>query len=218
MQLSAEVRWFGLGSIPDDLRNWFLEPASAFGYPAGGGHRKRPDVYLRLKEPELSIKKRGGKEGFEVKGLVDTLPWQFQLGKITVPREPQLLCKWGSTELQVANVPVVETEKLRWLRKFDTIGDPREIQLGAGEFGEDPLLPSERPDVGCNIELTLVTTGGTRWWTFGAESFAFKQPGQTTALVSQGLQQVMRALSSRATINLGDARYYGYGEWIAAME
>src|SRR5262245_6397629 len=104
-QLSAEVRWFGLGAIPDDLRNWFLEPASAFVYPAGGG-RSRTDVYLRFKEPELSIKRRGGKKGFEVKGLVDTIPWQFQLGEIGVL--PQLLCKWSSTELQVAELPVVE--------------------------------------------------------------------------------------------------------------
>ena len=107
--------------------------------------------------------------------------------------------------------------KVRWLRKFDTAGDPREIQLGAGDVGEDPVLSKERPDVGCNIELTSVTTGGISWWTFGAESFAFGQPGQTATLVSQGLQRVMRALSSRAPIDLRRARYQGYGEWIAAM-
>ena len=45
MQLSAEVRWFGLGPVPDDLKGWFQEPASAFRYPAGGG-RSRTDVYL----------------------------------------------------------------------------------------------------------------------------------------------------------------------------
>src|SRR3954463_15054929 len=93
-QLSAEVRWFGLGSFPDDLRDWFLDPAGAFAYPAGGGH-SRTDVYLRFKEPELSIKRRGGKTGFEVKGLVDVILPQIQLGKIAIL--PQLLCKWSST-------------------------------------------------------------------------------------------------------------------------
>jgi hypothetical protein len=214
-QLSAEVRWFGLGAIPGDLSNWFLEPASAFVYPAEGG-RSRTDVYLRFKEPELSIKRRGGKKGFEVKGLVDTIPWQFQLGKINVL--PQLLCKWSSTELQVADLPVVETVKVRWLRKFDTAGGPREIELGAGEAGEDPVISEERPDIGCNVELTSVRTGGTTWWTFGAESFAFGQPGQTTALVGQGLQRLTEALSDRATIDLRHARYQGYGEWIAGMK
>src|SRR5262249_39245948 len=61
------------------------------------------------------------------------------------------------------------------------------------------------------------TAGGTSWWTFGPESFAFGRPGQTATLVSQGLQRVMQALSSRATIDLRRARYQGYGEWIAAM-
>jgi hypothetical protein len=196
------------------LGNWFLESTHAFRYSAGGGH-SRTDVYLGLKETELSIKKRGGKKGFEVKGLVDDIPWQFQLGQVTVV--PQLLCKWSSTELEVANVPLVETVKVRWLRKFDTAGDPREIQLGAGDAGEDPLLSEERPDVGCNIELTSVTSSGTTWWTFGAESFAFGQPGRTTALVSQGLQRVMQALSNRGTVDLRRARYLGYAEWIAAM-
>lgn len=214
MQLSAEVRWFGLGSLPDDLKSWFLGPTHAFRYPAGGGH-SRTDVYLLHKETELSIKKRGGKKGFEVKGMVDAIPWDFRLGQVTVT--PQLLCKWSTSELEIAHVPVVETVKIRWLRKFDTAGCPRELQLGAGDVGEDPVVSKERPDVGCNIELTSVTTGETTWWTFGAESFAFGQPGQTTILVSQGLQRVMQAVSSRATIDLRRARYQGYGEWIAAM-
>src|SRR5262245_31009040 len=85
MQLSAEVRWFGLGSLPDDLKSWFLGRAHAFRYSAGGGH-SRTDVYLLLKETELSIKKRGGKRGFEVKGLVDAIPWAFQRGESRLPR------------------------------------------------------------------------------------------------------------------------------------
>src|SRR5262249_48020935 len=134
MQLTAEVRWFGLGSLTDDLKSWFLGPAHAFRYSAGGGH-SRTDGYLLLKETELSIKKRGGERGFEGKGLVGAIPWAFQLGQVTVT--PQLLCKWSSTDLEVANVPVVETVKVRWLRKFDTANDPCEIQLGAGDVGEE---------------------------------------------------------------------------------
>jgi hypothetical protein len=214
MQLSAEVRWFGLGPLPDDLKTWFREPATAFRYPAGGG-RSRTDVYLRFKEPELSFKRRGGKKDFEVKGLVDAIPWQLQFGEVSVL--PQLLCKWSSAELKVADLPVVETVKVRWLRKFDTAADLLEIQLGAGEFGEDPIRPEERPEIGCNLELTSVTTDGSTWWTFGAESFAFGQRGQTTTFASQGLQRTMQALSSHAMVDLRNSRYEGYGEWIAAL-
>ena len=111
-----------------------------------------------------------------MKGLVDAIPWRFELGQVSVV--PQLLCKWSSSDLEIGNVPIAETVKVRWLRKFETAGDPREIQLGAGDTGEDPLVSEERPDIGCNVELTTVTIGGTIWWTFGAESFAFGQPGQ----------------------------------------
>jgi hypothetical protein len=97
-------------------------------------------MYLHFKEPELSIKRRGGKKGFEVKGLVDDVSWRLQFGGVTVV--PQLLCKWSSTELEVAQLPVVEIVKVRWLRKFDTTADPREIQLGAGDSGEDPAPTS----------------------------------------------------------------------------
>lgn len=214
MQVSAEVRWFEAGPVPDDLGKWFHQPARDFRHPIDGG-RPRTDVYLLLKETELGIKRRGGKKGLEVKGLVDVLPWQLQLGQVSVA--PQLFCKWGSAELELASLPAVETVKTRWLRKFDTAtAEPREIQLGAGEFGEDPIKKDERPDVGCNVELTSVTREGETWWTFGAESFAFGQPGQTVALVGQGLLRTMQLLASHAKIDLRGARYLGYAEWLAA--
>lgn len=214
MQVSAEVRWFQVGAIPDDLREWFCDPAPTFRYRVGGGH-PRPDVYLLLRETELGIKSRGGKKGLEVKGLVDVMPWQIHFGAMSVV--PQLFCKWASEELELANLPAVETVKTRWLRKFDTaVEDPCEIRLGAGDFGEDPILKSERPDVGCNVELTSVTKGNETWWTFGAESFAFGQPGQTVNLVGQGLLRVMEVLASHAKIDLRGAQYLGYAEWILA--
>jgi hypothetical protein len=214
MQVSAEVRWFQVGSVPDDLREWFCEPAPDFRHLVGGG-RQRIDVYLLIQESELGIKSRGGKRGLEVKGLVDVLPWQLDFGQVSVV--PQLFCKWSSAQLEVANLPTVETVKTRWLRKFDTAAvDLREIPLGAGDFGEDPIMKSERPDVGCNVELTSVTKGNETWWTFGAESFAFGRPGRTLELVEQGLLRAMQALRSYAKIDLRGAQYLGYAEWLAA--
>jgi hypothetical protein len=155
MQVSAEVRWFQVGSIPDDLKKWFCEPAPDFRHRVGGGHQ-RIDVYVLIQDSELGIKSRGGKKGFEVKGLVDVLPWQLDFGQMSVV--PQLFCKWSSGQLEFADLPAVETVKTRWLRKFNTAAvDLREIRLGAGDFGEDPIVKSERPDVGCNVELTSVT-------------------------------------------------------------
>jgi hypothetical protein len=214
MQVSAEVRWFQVGFVPDDLKKWFCEPASDFRHRVGGG-RQRRDVYLLTQESELGIKSRGGKKGLEVKGLVDVLSWQLDFGQVSVV--PQLFCKWSSEELEFANLPTVEIVKTRWLRKFDTATvDPREIQLGAGDYGEEPIVKNERPDVGCNIELTSVRKGDETWWTFGAESFAFGRPGRTVELVNQGLLRAMQALPSHANVDLREARYMGYAEWLAA--
>jgi hypothetical protein len=214
MQVSAEVRWFQLGPVPEDLRTWFCQPALDFRHRIGGG-RPRKDVYLLIPETELGIKSRGGaKKGLEVKGLVDVLSSPLHFGQVSVV--PQLFCKWSSEALAFAKVPTVETVKTRWVRRFDTAGaHPREIELGAGELGEDPVVESERPAVGCNVELTSVTRGDETWWTFGAESFAFGQPGRTLELVGEGLARTMQALSSGAQVDLRGARYLGYAEWIA---
>jgi hypothetical protein len=214
MQVSAEVRWFQMGSVPDDLKEWFCEPAPDFRHRVGGGSQ-RIDVYFLTQESELGIKRRGGRKGLDVKGLVDVLPWQLDFGLVSVV--PQLFCKWSSEQLEFANLPTVETAKTRWLRKFDTaVVELREIRLGAGDFGEDPIVKSERPDVGCNVELTSVTKGNETWWTFGAESFAFGRPGRTVELVGQGLLRAMQALPNHAKVDLRGARYLGYAEWLAA--
>jgi hypothetical protein len=214
MQVTAEVRWFQVGLVPDDLKQWFCEPARHFRCRVGGG-RQRIDGYLLIQETELGIKSRGGKKGLEVKGLVDVLPWQLDFGHVSVV--PQLFCKWGSGQLEFGNLPAIEIVKTRWLRKFDTAAvDPREIQLGGGDFGEDPVVKNERPDVGCNVELASVTKGNETWWTLGAESFAFGRPGRTVDLVDQGLLRTMKALTSHAKVDLRGARYLGYAAWLAA--
>ena len=219
---ASEVRHAGIcrsalvpsGSIPDDLKKWFCEPAPDFRHRVGGGHQ-RIDVYVLIQDSELGIKSRGGKKGFEVKGLVDVLPWQLDFGQMSVV--PQLFCKWSSGQLEFADLPAVETVKTRWLRKFNTAAvDLREIRLGGADFGEDPMVKSERPDIGCNIELTSVTKGNETWWTFGAESFAFGRPGRTVELVDQGLHRAMQALPGHAKVDLRGARYLGYAEWLTA--
>jgi hypothetical protein len=213
MQLSAEVRWFRSGVVPDAFRTWFLEPAAGFRSPVGGG-RVRKDIYLQIKEPELNIKRRGGKPGLDVKGLLDVLPTQLAFGRVAVT--PQMFCKWSSEELDFAALPTVEVVKTRWMRQFDTAPDqPREITLGSGEFAEEPAVTSERLDVGCNVELTEIVRRNESWWTFGAESFAFGQPGRTTELIRDALFRTMQMLSRLGDVDLRAAEYLNYGKWIA---
>ena len=64
MVTSAELRWFWRGRCPQPVHDWFFKS----GLPPGGGF-SRVDKYVPQRgEPEISIKKRGDKPGFEVKG------------------------------------------------------------------------------------------------------------------------------------------------------
>ena len=108
MQVSAEVRWFYLGAVPEDLRTWFCQPALDFRHRAGGG-RQRKDVYLLIPDTELSIKSRGGKKGLEVKGFLDVVSSQLHFGQVSVV--PRLFCKWSSRDYP------------QW--RFERLGRPR---------------------------------------------------------------------------------------------
>ena len=115
MQVSAEIRWFWRSAPPTGLEDWFCK-AESHGCPAGGG-KAREDAYLRdLSQPELGLKRRGGKKGVEVKGLVAVLWSGLVVAPFAGPIE--IWSKWTSETLELNSVIIVE--KLRWLRKFDT--------------------------------------------------------------------------------------------------
>ena len=64
MMTSAELRWFWRGRCPQPVYDWFFES----GLPPGGG-QSRVDRYIPQRgEPDISLKRRGDKPDFEVKG------------------------------------------------------------------------------------------------------------------------------------------------------
>jgi len=68
MLISAEIRWFWRGSCPQPVRDWFFKS----GLPPGGGYSRIDRYAFERHEAEISLKKRGDKREFEVKGLVTT--------------------------------------------------------------------------------------------------------------------------------------------------
>lgn len=199
-QVSAELRWFVDAKYSGDIRvfdTWFRSGP----VPPGGG-KTREDVYvLDTSTVELGVKNREGKPGLEVKALVEPRLASFQFGR----REgkAQLWSKVTSRTLSPPNDQAAKrtTLKTRWLRKFDTSTDQAtEIRLGRGTFGEDPLEGS-LPDLGCNVEWTLVEVPSvtTQWWTFGFEAFAFGQAGPVIELLQRGLARTLTALNSRTS-------------------
>jgi hypothetical protein len=108
MLVSAEIRWFWKGDCPSQVSHWFEN----FGFPAGGGEPRRDDYVHLNGNPELGIKKRGKKDGLEVKGLISTLP--ALSGAVQDP--VQLWCKWSVDFHAEVSIAV---HKTRYLRKFE---------------------------------------------------------------------------------------------------
>ncbi len=165
MLLSAEVRWFWPGYCPQPVHDWFFKS----GLPPGGG-LSRVDRYIpQPNGPEISLKRRGDKPGFEVKGLVTT-----RSNPELEPLAPhiEIWCKWSCAIPGLNFRDEVAITKTRWLRKFDTSKRVRsEIPLDASE---KPNAGYSLPVQGCNAELTEVQIGdyAAAWWTLGFEAFA----------------------------------------------
>lgn len=161
MQHSAEIRWFYQETLPDELISWFRQPRS---------ESEREDCYLLLDGCEsVGVKIRGGQEKnlFEVKALRGT-PETMQLPGGVSGRtdcwakrsfDDSALSGWLN-KLRQENDGWRVVKKERWLRKFS---------LDQSTLME--VLSSEKPQEGCNVELTRIVVGQEQWWSFAFEAF-----------------------------------------------
>jgi len=182
MEVSAEIRWFWQGTGPTGLHAWFSDCADGGGIP-------RTDVYLLdPQQAELGIKLRGGKSGIEVKGLVATIANGSRHPSFAGPIE--IWTKWPSTALSLTGAAVIQVNKTRRLRKFDTAWTPvREVSLDAQEHPSDG---QRLPDEGCDVEYTEISVDGfPPWVTFGFEAFGLLET------VAGNLRSVAARLAQR---------------------
>jgi hypothetical protein len=120
----------------------------------------------------------------------------------------ELWAKWP-VDVTLAGEKLVRTQKLRWLRKFDTeqvsTRAPKEIPL---DSFEQPKTGSP-PALGCNVELTeLQTSTADVWWTFAFEAFG------TIYTVERSLHDVAKELSQRNPPDLGAGILASYPIWL----
>ena len=163
MFVSTEIRWFYPDECPTNLHRWFGEMS-----PAPGGGKLRIDEYLsQTNQSEVSIKKRGGKPGVEIKGLIAVCRSEL------VPFAPyvELWCKWRlhASALEMTKRMIIQ--KTRWIRTYDTSGAAIvEIPLQADE---KPLNGQPLPQQGCNVEISKIQIAEEprQWWTLGFEAF-----------------------------------------------
>jgi hypothetical protein len=204
MQVSAEIRWFWHDASPPGIEDWFCKADAHYCSAGGGG--TRVDEYLRdASQVELGLKRRGGKKGVEVKGLVAVTWSGLAVGPFAGPVE--VWTKWTSEPLELNSTSTVNTTKRRWLRKFDTIVPlPQEIPL---DTEEKPLDNRPLPALGCNVELTQVSLlNGDVWWTLGFEAFG------TIRTVENDLRAVATILAARRPPGLGDGLLASYPAWL----
>ena len=163
MFVSAEIRWFYPDKCPANLHRWFGEMS-----PAPGGGKLRIDEYLsQTNQSEVSIKKRGGRPGVEIKGLIAVCRSEL------VPFAPyvELWCKWRLQASALEMTKRMIIQKTRWIRIYDTSGAAIvEIPLQADE---KPLNGQPLPRQGCNVEISKIQIAEEprQWWTLGFEAF-----------------------------------------------
>lgn len=204
MQISAETRWFWSGLPAPKIEMWFVGETQ-HTCSAGGGEPRVDEYLCDRNQFELGLKKRGGKLGVEVKGLVSDRWGQLSAGPFSAPIE--LWTKWASEILELKEALVIPIEKTRWIRKFDTSADPpHEIPL---DRNERPVGSSALPILGCNVELTRIKLpDGASWWTLGFEAFG------TITTVSKSLEIAARELAGRHPPELAEGFIASYPAWL----
>jgi len=207
MQVSAEIRWFWAEPAEAaKCRDWFWS-SEAFGGKPGGG-KERVDEYLWDKgQTELGIKRRGGKPGLEMKGLVARGVSGFQLGSLSGPVD--IWTKWSTESADLQLSPSLRIAKVRWLRKWSTdAGVVRELALRADE------QPFDAPafSTGCNLEFTEIRLpAGGQWWTLGFEAFG------ELSTVAHSLELAAKLLARRSAPGFPAGRCASYPAWIAGL-
>ena len=220
---SAELRWF----LPeqghwDALLHWFrlqaklplntegqYDPKTAAG-PFVKLEQERTDEYLLLPDCDtVGVKQRQGK--LEVKALVG-YPRPFSVGTV-VGRVDQWV-KWSFDPSDaIANQLKIEVDQSGPWRK---VVKQRYLQKYSFDSGLVAVSPDQRPDTGCNIELTAINVKAAvgTWLTLGFE--AFGPSGRVTALLDEAVRHYFTTHGS-APVPLEERDSLCYPAWLAIL-
>lgn len=220
---SAELRWFlPQENEKDRLLRWFrgqdqlplheegcYDPKVAIA-PFVKRERERADEYLLLPNCDtVGIKQRQG--NLEVKALVAG-PRPFALNNM-IGRMDQWV-KWSFTPSEpIAHPLEIELDQSGPWRRVDKT---RYLQKYAFDSGVIAVSPDQRPNAGCNIELTVINVKANveAWLTFGFE--AFGPPEQVMAVLSESVVHYF-AVHGSPPVVLEGSNSLSYPAWLTLL-
>lgn len=163
MQLTAELRWFNRGTLPEAISHWFEQDCL-------GGERspaeERSDVYLYSPGCDyLGIKLRQGR--LEIKWRKAELGVVHFGDRVEGKAEKWVkwICEDPTDEMfkpaAVVGKSWVSVKKVRSQRQYQVLPDESITAV--------PV--TESIDQGCTVELTQLGINGNAWWSLAFEAF-----------------------------------------------
>jgi hypothetical protein len=219
---SAELRWFSpLVERKAELLAWFRqadalplveESGATPSVPYVKAEGLRTDHYLCLPCSDVTgVKQRQGK--FEIKSLVaGPRPWAAHglTGRV------DQWVKWSFDDKD-KDFRATLAGKLNDSGKWTAVGKTRYLQKYSCSSGDMKLVsPDDRPQSGCNVELTLIDVDASvsQWVTLGFE--AFGEPGDTFKLLHDTLDDFF-ARCGPPPLPLSGHDSVSYPTWLALL-
>lgn len=212
MLLTAELRWFYRGTLPEEVLHWFEQDCLGEQLQPP---EEREDLYLyspgcdylgiKLRQGRLEIKWRKAELGVvrfgdRVEGKAEK--WGKWLCEDPTAESFQLTTVVGEKAW-------VSVKKVRFLRKASLT--QRQYQVLPGE-SITPVSVTESIDQGCTVELTQLGINGNAWW-----SLAFEAEGKDDCLMDN-LQAVANwVFKSYHGSKLQGEDSYAYPTWLSIV-
>lgn len=200
MLVSAELRWFERGGVPNAIAQWFQRELGDYLAPA----EERVDVYLYLPACEYTgIKLRQGR--LEIK-------WRkAELGILrfgdTVEGKAEKWGKWlcedptqESFQPQVGGESWVSVNKVRSQRRYQVL--PDELIKAV------PVTESIAQ--GCTVELTQLGINSNNWWSLCFEAF-----GEDDCLMDNLQAVASEVFQTCGGLKLQAQDSYAYPSWLS---
>lgn len=211
MLISAELRWFERGTLPEAIAQWFQHELGDYLAPA----EERVDIYLYLPKCEyMGIKLRQGR--LEVKWRKAELGIMRFGDAVEGKAEKwgKWLCEDSSLEsFQPQDVVGVwvSVKKKRCLRRFAMQPSQRQYQVIPGKSIKAVPI-NESIDQGCTVELTQLSINGNNWWSLAFEAF-----GEDDFLMDNLQAVASKVFQTSGSLKLQVQESYAYPSWLSCV-